>query len=334
MSEHATPERTALVTGATSGIGYVTALELAQKGMQVVLHARNPERAEQVRADIERRTGNVHLDVLLADFGSLDEVRAAADTFLENHGRLDILVNNAGLIMGKQRLESEEGYEQTITINHLAPFLFTARLFDLLARSPDGRIINVASEAHRGASPDFDDFHMQRSYSGWKAYCNSKLYNIMFTDELARRIGVALQTGTASQTVTPSRAGVSPGSGTSPLTGGSPERSSSSQTDAMPGRLSTWSLHPGAVATNFSKNSGGLTSLIFRVFRPFLRTAENGASTSVYLASEPDIPASSGSYFIDRKPASIRHRFFSTENNRKLWELSCELTGVDFLDGN
>jgi len=96
----------------------------------------------------------------------------------------------------------------------------------------------------------------------------------------------------------------------------------------------TWSLHPGAVATNFSKNSGGLTSLIFRVFRPFLRTAENGASTSVYLASEPDITASNGSYFIDRKPACIRHRFFSTENNRKLWELSCELTGVDFLDGN
>lgn len=298
MSEHATPERTALVTGATSGIGYVTALELARQGIRVVLHARNPEKAEQVRADIERRTGNGNLDVLLADFGSLDEVRAAADTFREKHDRLDILVNNAGLIMGKQRQESGEGYELTITINHLAPFLFTARLIDLVGRSSNGRIINVASEAHRGASPGFGDFHMKRSYSGWKAYCNSKLYNIMFTDELARRIGAV------------------------------------SHTDEAVGLISTWSLHPGAVATNFSKNSGGLTSLIFQVFRPFLRTAENGASTSVYLASEPDIPASNGSYFIDSKPARVRHRFFSAENNRKLWELSCDLAGVDFLDGN
>ena len=340
MSEHATPERTALVTGATSGIGYVTALELAQKGMQVVLHARNPERAEQVRADIERRTGNGDLDVLLADFASLDQVRAAADTFREKHGRLDILVNNAGLIMGKQRLESEEGYEQTITINHLAPFLFTARLFDLIAQSADGRIINVASEAHRGASPDFDDFHMKGSYSGWKAYCNSKLYNMMFTDELARRIGVAsqkeavAQSGAPLQADTPLQTGESPGTDTSQLTGGSPEKGTSSQTDVMMGRISTWSLHPGTVATNFSNSAGGLTNFFFRVFRPLLRTAENGAATSVYLASEPDIPASSGSYFIDRKPSSIRHRFFSAENNRKLWELSCELTGVDFLDGH
>ncbi len=74
--------------------------------------------------------------------------------------------------------------------------------------------------------------------------------------------------------------------------------------------------------------------MLLRVFRPFLRTAENGASTSVYLAAEPDIPSSNSSYFIDRKPARIRHRFFSADNNRKLWELSCELTGVDFLDGH
>ena len=326
-------KQTALVTGATSGIGFITALELARQGLQVVLHARNPEKAEQVRAEIERRTGNSDLDVLLADFSSLEEVRAATDSFRDKHDRLDILVNNAGLIMGKQRQESDEGYELTITINHLAPFIFTARLLDLVGRSSDGRIINVASEAHRGASPDFGDFHMKRSYSGWKAYCNSKLYNIMFTDELARRIGVSSQPATPSPNDMPFQAGQSSGAATSSQTRDLPETGTMSQTDATTGRLSTWSLHPGAVATNFSKNSGGLTSFIFRVFRPFLRTAENGALTSVYLASEPDIPASNGSYFIDSKPASVRHRFFSADNNRKLWELSCELTGEDFLDG-
>ncbi len=291
------PGLTALITGATSGIGYVTALELARKGMHVVLHARNPEKAEQVRSDIERSTGNGNLDVLLADFTSLDEVRRAAAEFRETHGKLDILVNNAGLILGKQRLESAEGYEQTITINHLAPFLLTSRLFDLLTRSDDGRIINVASEAHRGASPDFSDFHMKKSYSGWKAYCNSKLYNIMFTDELARRVGGANRSDDAAK------------------------------------HISTWSLHPGTVATNFSYSAGGLTNMVFRIFRPFLRTAENGAATSVYLAAEPDIPASNGAYFIDRKQARVRHGFFTHKNNRMLWERSCELTGEDFLAG-
>lgn len=276
---------TALVTGATSGIGYITALELAKRNMHVVLHARSAEKAEQVRADIERQTGNSNLDVLLADFSVLDQVREAADTFRKQHGKLDILVNNAGLIMGNTRKTSTEGYELTITINHLAPFVFTARLYDLIARSADGRIINVASEAHRRASPDFDDFHLERSYTGWKAYGNSKLYNIMYTDELARRIGKS--------------------------------------------GISTWSLHPGVVATNFSLNTGGLTNFLFRTFRPFLRTAENGAATSIYLAAEPDIPAPSGAYFIDRKPAQVRHRFFTPENNRRLWELSCELTGED-----
>lgn len=176
-----------LVTGATSGIGEVTARELARQGAHVVLLARNEAKAAQVQEEIKRISGNDKVDVLLADLSSLKQVRQVAATFNSRYPRLDVLVNNAGLLMGSERQVSEDGYEQTLAVNHLAPFLLTSLLFPKLLQSREPRIVNVASEAYRAAKPDFNDFNMEHSYSAIRAYSNSKLYNILFTRELARR---------------------------------------------------------------------------------------------------------------------------------------------------
>jgi len=176
-----------LVTGATSGIGEVTARELARQGAHVVLLARNEAKATQVQQEIKRISGNDKVDVLLADLSSLEQVRQVTATYNSRYPRLDVLVNNAGLLLGSERQVSADGYEQTLAVNHLAPFLLTALLFPKLLQSREPRIINVASGAYRTAKPDFNDLNMEQSYSALRAYGNSKLYNILFTRELARR---------------------------------------------------------------------------------------------------------------------------------------------------
>ncbi len=285
-------DKLALITGSTSGIGYITALELAKRDVALVLHARDERKAKQTKDQLIKLTGNQRIDILLADFSSLEEVRSAANTFKNRYNKLDLLINNAGLILGKERQTSREGFERTIAINHLAPFLLTSLLFNALSKSTEARIINVASEAYRGAAPDFEDFNMEQSYSGWKAYCNSKLYNIMFTEELEKRI----KTGTFGS-------------------------------NSM---ITTYSLHPGTVATNFSASAGGWVHKIFKLMRPFLTSPEQGASTSVYLSTETQIPAPGGTFFVNKKPVRVKHRFHNPENNRKLWDLSEKLTGATF----
>lgn len=124
----------------------------------------------------------------MADFSSLQEVRSVADEINNAYDQVDILMNNAGIILSKKREVSVEGYELTLTINHLSPFLLTASLFEKLVKSEQGRIIHTSSVAHNFARVNFDDIHLKRNYSSFLAYCNSKLYNLMFNKELARRI--------------------------------------------------------------------------------------------------------------------------------------------------
>lgn len=177
-----------LVTGATSGIGKVAARELAKQGAYVVLLARNPEKAEATRREIVAAAGHDRVGVLLADLSDLAQVRKAADHFNATYPRLDVLINNAGLLFGKPRQTSADGYELGVATNHLGPFLLTSLLLGKLQASPAARIINVASEAYRFAKPDFEDFQSERAYSPMRVYGNTKLYNIMFTQELARRL--------------------------------------------------------------------------------------------------------------------------------------------------
>lgn len=179
---------TALVTGANSGIGKETARALAHLGWQVILVCRNPIRGAAALAELRHDTGNEALTLELADMGVMTQVRALAERVLAKYDRLDVLVNNAGVYLPK-RIETEEGFEATFAINHLGYFLLTALLQERLRASGAARIVNVSSEAHRSGRIDFGDLQCeQHGYSGMHAYANSKLANILFTYELARRL--------------------------------------------------------------------------------------------------------------------------------------------------
>ena len=177
-----------LVTGATSGIGKVTATELAKMGAHIVILARSAEKAADTQAEIKAAAGHDHVDIILADLADLSHVRRAAAEFNARFPRLDVLVNNAGLIFGAERQLSPDGNELGVATNHLGPFLLTALLFDKLKVSPAARVVNVASEAYRIARPDLADFQSGRGYAALRVYANTKLYNIMFTQERARRL--------------------------------------------------------------------------------------------------------------------------------------------------
>jgi len=176
-----------LVTGATSGIGKVTATALAGQGAEVIIAGRNHQKAEDTVRQIQSETGNDAVHYLLADFSDLRQVRTLARSFREQYSRLDVLVNNAGAFFNARR-ETPYGVEMTFLVNHLAPFLLTNRLLETLKSSAPARIVTVSSDAHRYATLDFDDLEFRHGYVGIKAYARSKLANILFTYELARRL--------------------------------------------------------------------------------------------------------------------------------------------------
>ncbi len=176
-----------LLTGATSGIGEVTARELARLGATLVVSGRHPEKTGALVQRLQQETGNQRVEGMLADLSSQAEVRRLAQEFRDRHHRLDILINNAGA-MFMQRQESVDGIELTFALNHLAYFLLTNLLLDRLVTAGSARIINVSSDAHRGLEMDFDDLQGRRNYRGFRAYCQSKLANLLFTFELAKRL--------------------------------------------------------------------------------------------------------------------------------------------------
>jgi len=180
-------DKVCLITGATSGIGLVTAQALAQQGAQVVLVGRDATRGADSVAQIKGATGNDAVDLLLADLSSQAGVADLAQAFQQRYERLDVLVNNAGAIFTERQV-SVDGYEMTWALNHLGYFWLTHLLLDMLKDSAPSRIVNVASSAHRRGRIRFDDLQGEHTYGGWRAYCQSKLANIMFTYELARRL--------------------------------------------------------------------------------------------------------------------------------------------------
>ena len=183
----ATQEKIMIVTGATGGIGLTTARELAATGARVVLVGRSEARLADAVALITQQTPDAQLDTIQADLSSQAEVCVVADTIKQRYDHIDVLINNAGAYYTTHQL-SVDGIEMTWALNHMAPFLLTTQLLDLLRASAPARIITVASAAHQGATIDFDDLEGKKRFSGWKAYGQSKLANIMFTYELANRL--------------------------------------------------------------------------------------------------------------------------------------------------
>ncbi len=290
-----------LVTGATSGIGLVTARELARCGATVVVVGRNHERGRHTVESIQRETGNRAVDFLCADLSSQAEVRKLAQEFLAIHPRLDVLVNNAGGLFAL-RQESVDGIEMTLALNHLAPFLLTNLLLDALKAAAPARIINVASEAHEDAKGfDFDDpqakagnypkselastfysLAMPWAHPAFMQYARTKLANILFTAELSRRLA---------------------GSG-----------------------VTANSLHPGVVASDFSAGNGVYGWFMRRFMSLRGISVEAGAATSIYLASSDEVEKLTGLYFLDRQPSPCSDAARDPEKAARLWRLSEELT--------
>ena len=179
--------KTCLITGATSGIGRVTARELAAMGAQVIIVGRNPQRCQETVDTIRQETGNREVDFLLADLSSQAQVRRIAEEFQKKVPSLNVLINNAGAVFMK-RHTNLDGIEMTIALNHLSYFLLTSLLLECLKSSAPARIVNVASDANQGAKIDFDDLQGLHKYAGFRAYSQSKLANILFTFELAHRL--------------------------------------------------------------------------------------------------------------------------------------------------
>lgn len=176
-----------LVTGATAGIGKITATALAKMGAEMVIHGRDRKKTEAAVCEIHTASGNDRISYLLADYADLDQVREMAAAFKDQYSRLDLLVNNAGAFFNR-RLPTAYGVEMTFLVNHLAPFLLTNTLLELIISSSPARILTVSSEAHRQDRMNFQDLGFEKGYFGIKAYARSKLANILFTYELARRL--------------------------------------------------------------------------------------------------------------------------------------------------
>ena len=180
--------RICLITGATSGIGLVTARELAARGATVAIVGRNETKTRATVEAIRQQTGNAEVDYLLADLSSQAAVRGVADAFQRRYGALHVLVNNAGAVF-MRRQQTADGLELTFALNHLAPFLLTNLLLDTLRANTPARVVTVGSMAHRGAHIPFDNLQQTKGrYSAFGVYGQTKLANIMFTYALARRL--------------------------------------------------------------------------------------------------------------------------------------------------
>jgi retinol dehydrogenase 12 len=175
-----------LITGATDGVGKMTALELAKKGFRVVIAARNGQKAEAVKQEI-RASGGGDADSIVGDLASLRQVRDLAETFRARHQRLDVLVNNAGVFLPR-RTETEDGFETTYQINYLSHFLLTHLLLDELKKSEQGRIINLSSSVYAFGQFDPHNLQSEKKFSVLGTYAASKLFMLMFTEELAKRV--------------------------------------------------------------------------------------------------------------------------------------------------
>jgi len=180
-------DKTVLVTGATSGIGFVAASQLASMGARVILVGRNETKGDLAKKKILSSTPQAVLRFFRADLSYQQDIKILVEQLISSEPKLDILINNAGAFF-QTRQESKEGLEMTFALNHMGYFVLTNGLLDMLETSVDSRIINVASNAHFGAALDFADLQMEKKYRGWKAYQRSKLANILFTNELARRL--------------------------------------------------------------------------------------------------------------------------------------------------
>ncbi len=278
-------DKICLVTGATSGIGKATALGLAQQGATVIIVARDISRGQVAQHEIQTKSDNSEIHLLQADLSSQASIRQLAETFQQRYSQLHVLINNAGTTQLK-RQETVDGMEMTFAVNHLAPFLLTNLLLDVLKASAPARIINVASDAYKTGSVPLDDLQTQHDYNFWRAYARSKLALVLCTYELARKLQ---GTGVTANCV-----------------------------------------HPGFVGTNMGKNNVGpkagkvLTFILSRLGA----SPEDGAKTSLYLATSPDVEGVTGKYFARSALRQSTPLTYDQTLQRQIWTESARLVNL------
>jgi NAD(P)-dependent dehydrogenase (short-subunit alcohol dehydrogenase family) len=273
-------DTTVVITGGNSGIGKATAIELAKRGANVVLTARDEAKGAAAAREVEAESGRA-VEHRRLDLASFESIRRFAEGFLADHPALHVLINNAGLVLS-ERQTTAEGLEATFGVNHVGHFLLTELLLPRLRESAPARIVNVSSDAHLRAKGglDFDDLNRERRYKGFDVYGESKLANIYFTRELARRLE---------------------GTG-----------------------VTVYAVHPGVVRTGFSLDGDtrGPVAWFFRLAGPLLRTPAQGASTSIWAATAPELAHESGKYYKDRHEAKVSRAARDDAAAERLWEVS------------
>tara|TARA_R110002110_G_scaffold409480_1_gene631836 strand:+ start:1065 stop:1922 length:858 start_codon:yes stop_codon:yes gene_type:complete len=275
-----------LITGPTAGIGHTTALALAAQGANLTLLCRSPEKGAALAEEITA-AGGAAPTVVEMDMASLASVRQAAEQCLAPGRPIDVLLNNAGVV-NTSRKTTVDGFEETLAVNHFAPFLLTGLLLPAIQEVPGARIVNVASAAHAFVRDmGFADLHAEQGYKTFREYGRSKLANILFTRSLAQRL--------AEYPVTVN------------------------------------SLHPGAVSTSLGTQNGGVMSKILPlILKPFFRSPEKGAETSIYLCSSDEVAGVSGEYFVDCKPVRPKPWARDDEAAARLWRVTEESVGFQY----
>lgn len=271
-----------IVTGASDGIGKETARAMAQMGATLLMHGRNPEKTRKACDEIKSSTGNPNVDYITADFLSLKSVHDFAEKVIARYPRVDILINNAGAQFTNQREETEEGNEKTMTINLFAPVLLTELLLPSLKRSASARVVTVASEAHRmGGKPDLNDIQLKQRYSMARAYGLSKLYVIWAMQYLAKKLR---------------RSGVN--------------------------NVNIYIVHPASAMSQLGREStkNWKTRLIYWLWRPMMKTTAEGASSSIYAASSPQVEGVTGRYYGLKGEQKPSQKYYSPENEKSVWD--------------
>ncbi|WP_455140342.1 SDR family oxidoreductase [Candidatus Hodarchaeum mangrovi] len=282
--------KTIIITGPTSGIGKVTAQEIAKMGHNVILACRNEEKGKKLKEELQSVKDNSNIGLYLLDLGSLTSIKAMAKNFLSEHSELDVLINNAGTFQYKRRL-SVDGFELTFAVNYLGPFLLTNLLLPILKQSPSGRIVNVASGLHKTATLDLSDLQTEkRKYQGMSVYGSSKLANVLFTYTLHDHLREEGNTTLSVNAV-------------------------------HPGFIRT--------NLNREGGSFFHRYIFHYLLRPFItKSPEVGAQTSIYVATSPEVEGISGKYFAKSQITPSSELSHDKTLQKKLWNISCELTNI------
>ncbi|XP_056452802.1 retinol dehydrogenase 12-like [Gadus chalcogrammus] len=273
--------KTVIITGANTGIGKETAVDLAKRGGRIIIACRDMGKADSARAEIVERSGNPDVVIRGLDLSDSKSIREFAQIINREEHQLHALINNAGVMMCPYA-KTADGFEMQFGVNHLGHFLLTFLLLELLQRSAPSRIINLSSMAHAWGRIQLEDVHSERSYHPRRAYGQSKLANILSTRALARRL--------------------------------------------QDSGVTVYAVHPGIVRTEIKRHMNLALLISWKIVRPFTKTIQQGAQTTIYCTVEPDIQ--SGGYYCDCKLSSCTSAARDDVMAEKLWELSCQMLGI------